>query len=287
MYTCKKIKVLISFFYVVTVMLSGVLVKKFVTFLHFNNFFTDIVGTSVLTLAGVAAKLGWVFVIMAIVLMCPVAVYSAVMMVRARILMERSGFPAPTSMGHATSILFQNCKCAATSVYTLVYGFALLGNASYLLVIGTSLQGAVFSLNQTFCLPTAVAISCLVLLPLVVGMRFLTQSIWICMINMIILLVALIMVIVGLFNNGRDESVQTYAFASGRIDKSCTITTITTTTTTQTTTTTTTISCIFKINELSFSTCLPSYYFDRLDNTRRVWSSIKCCICIHWSLDVF
>ena len=173
---------------------------------------TDIVGTGVLTLAKAAADLGWVWVIVIITLMCPVAIYSAVMMVRARTLLVGAGRPPPKSMGHATSVLFNGNKCLVRCVYTIVYGYALLGNASYLLVIGTSLQGALFTVLSEICLPT-VAISCVVLLPLVVGMRWLEQSVWLCLINMIILLAAIATVVAGLVSEERSSSVSTHLFA--------------------------------------------------------------------------
>eukprot|EP00750_Incisomonas_marina_P002114 INCI12089.2.p1 GENE.INCI12089.2~~INCI12089.2.p1 ORF type:complete len:406 (-),score=37.88 INCI12089.2:660-1877(-) len=171
---------------------------------------TDIVGTSVLTLAEVTAQLGWAWAVGLIVCMCPVAVYSAVMMVRARISLEKCGREAPTSMGHATAVLFPGSKWISIVVYVMVYGYALLGNASYLLVIGTSLQGALFSTFSGFCLPEAVAVSCVVLLPLVIGMRWLTQSVWICLINMLLLLAALITVVGELVSAPRAASVETY-----------------------------------------------------------------------------
>ncbi len=192
--------------------------KKIPTFLLSWLMLTDIVGTSVLTLTGVAAELGWIWSMLIIVLMCPVAVYSAVMMVRTRVLLSQALGPhgAPTSMGHAATLLFSTSKCAATAVYVLVYGFAVLGNASYLLVIGTSLQGALYIVwGNQFCLYAAVAASCVVLLPLVTGMRFLTESVWLCFINMIILMVAIFIVIGEMVADGRAPGVTTHAVAPG------------------------------------------------------------------------
>ncbi len=55
----------------------------------------------------------------------------------------------------------------------------------------------------------AVAASCLLLLPLVVGMRWLTQSVWLCLVNMLLLLVALATVIGNLVAAGRAPGVET------------------------------------------------------------------------------
>jgi hypothetical protein len=177
---------------------------------------TDIVGTGVLTLAGVASQLGWAFVVPIIIFMCPVAVYSAVMMVRTRVLLIQAGFPAPTSLGHAATLLAGGSRCAGCLVYTIVYGFALLGNASYLLVIGNSLQGAVYAVDQVFCLPAAVGASVALLLPLVVGMRWLKQSVWICFFNMLIMLAAIVVVMVAMVDAGRAPTVHTHAVAPGK-----------------------------------------------------------------------
>ncbi len=116
--------------------------KKLSTFSLSWLMLTDIVGTSVLTLAEVGSKLGWAWLVAVIVCMCPVAVYSAVMMVRTRTEMVLAGMEPPTSMGHAASLLFPGSRVVAIAVYCVVYGYAILGNSSYLLVIGNSLQGA-------------------------------------------------------------------------------------------------------------------------------------------------
>jgi hypothetical protein len=176
---------------------------------------TDIVGTGVLTLASVASQLGWAFAVPIIIFMCPVAVYSAVLMVRTRVLMVQAGFPAPTSLGHAATLLYESSRCAGRLVDTIVYGSALLGNASYLLVIGNSLQGAVYAANQVLCLPAAVGASVALLLPLAVGMRWLKQSVWICFFNMLILLTAIVVVMVAMGAAGRAPTVQTHAVAPG------------------------------------------------------------------------
>jgi len=69
---------------------------------------TDIVGTSVLTLAAVAAKLGWGLSILMIVLLSPVAIYTAVLMSRSRHALVEKGYHAPESMGH--------CALAVSSI---------------------------------------------------------------------------------------------------------------------------------------------------------------------------
>ncbi len=187
--------------------------KKLATFSLSWLMLTDIVGTSVLTLAEVGSKLGWAWLVVIIACMCPVAIYSAGMMVRTRTEMVLAGMEPPRSMGHAASLLCPGSRCVSVAVYCMVYGYAILGNSSYLLVIGNSLQGALFISFPEFCLPAAVAASCLLLLPLVVGMRWLTQSVWMCLLNMLLLLVALATVIGDLAASGRAPGVQTFASA--------------------------------------------------------------------------
>merc|ERR1711871_1172035 len=104
------------------------------------------------------------------------------------------------SMGEVSRHLLGG-DTAASIVHFLVYGFALLGNFSYLLVIASSMQGFVYSASSTeegtpykMCLTVAAFIACILLVPLVSMIRRIGDSIWFCLINMILLMVALFMV---------------------------------------------------------------------------------------------
>lgn len=167
---------------------------------------SDIVGTSVLTFPSVAARLGWVLTILFIIGLFPVSVYISVLMARTCV---RSN-ACIHSMGSAGHQIFG--RRAGQAIYVAVYGFTLLGNASYLLVVGTSIQG-IFYENSTFCLYTAVALGCLFLSPIVVSIRRLRESVLLCFVNLLLILAVVFIAIATLSANGRHPCVRTYAFA--------------------------------------------------------------------------
>ena len=170
---------------------------------------TDVVGTSVLAFAGVAAALGWVPTITLIVLACPVAIYTAMLMSRTYTLLADRGIRVGT-MGEA-ALQTLGGKKGEKVVYTAVYGFALLGNSSYLLVLGKAMQGIFY--DYDLCLPTATLISCFLVAPLVMKIRRLMESVVLCFINLILILGVLIICEYQLFTNGRSSTTKTFAFA--------------------------------------------------------------------------
>ena len=170
---------------------------------------TDVVGTSVLAFAGVAAALGWVPTITLIVLACPVAIYTAMLMSRTYTLLADRGIYVGT-MGEAA---FQTLggKKGEKVVYIAVYGFALLGNSSYLLVLGKAMQGIFY--DYDLCLPSATLISCFLVAPFVMKIRRLMESVFLCLINLILILGVLIICEYQLYMNGRAITTKTFAFA--------------------------------------------------------------------------
>ena len=84
---------------------------------------TDVVGTSVLAFAGVAAALGWALSVSLIVLACPVAVYTAILMARSYRILQRAGLEVG-AMGEAARHTLGGAR-GARLVYVAVYGFAL------------------------------------------------------------------------------------------------------------------------------------------------------------------
>ena len=96
---------------------------------------TDVVGTSVLSFASATAHLGWVPTVLAMTLGGLVAVYTGVLMSRTRLLLGNRG----NTMGE---IAGRTCggQHAAKAVTLAVYGYAVLGQASYLLVLGKAFQ---------------------------------------------------------------------------------------------------------------------------------------------------
>jgi len=171
---------------------------------------TDIVGTSVLTYAGVARQLGWVFTIAFIVLLCPVAIYVALLMSRTRQMLSKSLGKEPVTMGEAGRLTLGGDKAAAV-VYALVYGFAFLGQASYLLVLGQTLQGVFYEME--LCLPMAIVAGGIAVLPLAVVLRRLSESVWLCLLNLFLILAVLAIVMARLAARGRPEDTRTFFFA--------------------------------------------------------------------------
>merc|ERR1740123_958442 len=113
---------------------------------------SDIVGTSVLTFTGVSVHLGYLLSTVLIVGLFPLAFFISVCMTRTRqtlletAALERPGCPAPRveTMGEIAGLSLRNKK--ANSVVTFaVYGYTLLGQSSYLLVLGTAFQRIFFS----------------------------------------------------------------------------------------------------------------------------------------------
>ena len=128
------------------------------------------VGSSVLSFSGVTATLGWVLSTVMMVLFCWLAYYSAVLMSHTRELIQRHTGVSPASMGETARLLFG--ERAGQITFFLVYGvFAFLGNASYLLVLGTSLSDIIEYYTDTPCSMAASFYACLLVLPCSVMIR--------------------------------------------------------------------------------------------------------------------
>jgi len=153
---------------------------------------SDIVGTSVLTFTGVSVHLGYLLSTVLIVGLFPLAFFISVCMTRTRqtlletAALERPGCPAPRveTMGEIAGLSLRNKK--ANSVVTFaVYGYTLLGQSSYLLVLGTAFQRIFFS--TSLCLTVTVGISCACLAIPAFALRRLGDSIWICAVNTLLI----------------------------------------------------------------------------------------------------
>ncbi|CAK0883628.1 unnamed protein product, partial [Prorocentrum cordatum] len=134
---------------------------------------SDIVGTSVLTLSGVAGDLGYVLTVLLILAMLPMSFQVSVLMSRTRRLLlltarleSAQAAPALGSMGEVAGHTFRRGSCG-TAVSTVVYGYTLLGNSSYLLMIAP---------DSELCLRDAVAAACLVLIVPLFAVRRLRDS---------------------------------------------------------------------------------------------------------------
>jgi len=173
---------------------------------------SDIVGTSVLTLNGVAARLGFVLTVLFICGLFPMAVYTSVLMSRTRTILENLGVKEPLgTMGQVAAAAFQSER-AGSIVTLVVYGYTALGQASYMLVLGTTLQQLFYSMP--LCLPLAVLLSVLVLLIPTFGLRRLKDSVALCFFNSMLILAVIVIALVRLGMN-RPDCKHTHFFEPG------------------------------------------------------------------------
>ncbi|CAL1173006.1 unnamed protein product [Cladocopium goreaui] len=177
---------------------------------------SDIVGTSVLTLNGVAvvdpARLGFVLTVLFICGLFPMAVYTSVLMSRTRTILENLGVKEPLgTMGQVAAAAFQSER-AGSIVTLVVYGYTALGQASYMLVLGTTLQQLFYSMP--LCLPLAVLLSVLALLIPTFGLRRLKDSVALCFFNSMLILAVIVIALVRLGMN-RPDCKHTHFFEPG------------------------------------------------------------------------
>eukprot|EP00403_Amphidinium_massartii_P034622 CAMPEP_0178443038 /NCGR_PEP_ID=MMETSP0689_2-20121128/38585_1 /TAXON_ID=160604 /ORGANISM="Amphidinium massartii, Strain CS-259" /LENGTH=543 /DNA_ID=CAMNT_0020066825 /DNA_START=72 /DNA_END=1699 /DNA_ORIENTATION=+ len=188
---------------------------------------SDIVGTSVLTFAGVAYELGWALSIVFIVGLFPISLFVSVLMSRTReLLLVVAGSqpskepPRVDTMGAIATASLQH-PWAGPAVYLAVYGYTALGQGSYLLVLGTSWQQTFFAdpsthtEDQPLCLPIALIYCCLVLLIPVCVVRKLGDSVWLCLINTILIVIVIAVALTDLAMYGSREETRAHAFAPG------------------------------------------------------------------------
>lgn len=171
----------------------------------------DVVGSSVLCFAGVAATIGWITCFF-IVCSCVISIYSAVLMNKTFcILSERKKGPA--TLGEAARLIFDSDR-AAFWIYILVYGiFGFLGNSSYLLVLGSCIVDIADHpaiLDRRICSMTASAVACVMITPLVLIYRRMTGSPRIWYTNFCLIVAALIICLVEIAKNGKVVGGQTH-----------------------------------------------------------------------------
>lgn len=174
--------------------------------------FADVVGASLLTLNYVAAELGWLFTGAWLVAACSLATYSALLMSRTYLLLRKRGFIV-TSMGEAARYTLGG-RPAAITVFSAVYGFAVLGNASYLLVLGQALKGTLNGLVP-LDLIGAVIISAVCCAPFVCLIRKVRETTALSFGNSLILYAVLAVVLGSLANRGPVPGVRTELVAAG------------------------------------------------------------------------
>eukprot|EP00411_Alexandrium_monilatum_P123333 CAMPEP_0175644210 /NCGR_PEP_ID=MMETSP0097-20121207/6192_1 /TAXON_ID=311494 /ORGANISM="Alexandrium monilatum, Strain CCMP3105" /LENGTH=499 /DNA_ID=CAMNT_0016950077 /DNA_START=42 /DNA_END=1542 /DNA_ORIENTATION=+ len=168
---------------------------------------------------GIAQNLGWLLTVVFIVGLFPISLYVSILMARTRhmfveMAQEKSlGCPPPQvgTMGEVARCAFGNR--AATTVYVLVYGFNLLGQASYLLVLGTSFQQVFWS--TPMCITTAVAIGCAVLLIPIFSIRRLGESVVLCFCNTVIIGVVIVVALANVASLGGASCHETFLVPPG------------------------------------------------------------------------
>mmetsp|Transcript_13793 Transcript_13793/g.35022 ORF Transcript_13793/g.35022 Transcript_13793/m.35022 type:complete len:515 (+) Transcript_13793:63-1607(+) len=179
---------------------------------------SDVVGTSVLTFGGVAAQLGSVLSCIFIVGLFPVSLYVSVLMSRTRALvvktadLQRREPPHVETMGEVAAQIFR-APGAGNSVCLMVYGYTLLGNASYLLVMGSALQMIFF--RGGMCIYEGVALSCAIALLPVVFTRKLGDSVLLCFANLFLIVGVIVLALGAIAVEGRPPCTESPAFAPG------------------------------------------------------------------------
>mmetsp|Transcript_24135 Transcript_24135/g.56193 ORF Transcript_24135/g.56193 Transcript_24135/m.56193 type:complete len:368 (-) Transcript_24135:73-1176(-) len=89
-------------------------------------------------------------------------------------------------MGDVASSAFASRR-AGLAVYGVVYGYNLLGQSSYLLVLGTSLQQVLWPTH--LCITVAIALACAAVLVPACAIRRLGDSVWLCLANTVVICV--------------------------------------------------------------------------------------------------
>jgi len=179
---------------------------------------SDIVGSSVLTFAGVTKELGSVLTAVFIMGLFPMSLYVSVLMSRTRTLATSAAtsrkkvVPRLATMGDVAGSVLQSTR-AGNGVFFAVYGYTILGNASYLLVLGTSLQQAFYL--QEVCIYTAVAVGCACLAGPVIVVRQLGESVMLCFINLFLIVGVVLIALIAIGLKGEARCVHSFAFAPG------------------------------------------------------------------------
>lgn len=171
---------------------------------------SDIVGTSVLSFPGVAAHLGWFWTVLLVLVGFPISFYVAVLMqnTRSRIVAMSSENLSLGSMGE----IARHTIGMSRIVYFLVYGMTLLGQPSYIVVLGDSLQSV---LPVGWCIPTCMGIGCLCLAPMVSSVKRLRDSVTLCFINLLLLVFVVLIFAWSMIETGGSKCAKRYMHPPG------------------------------------------------------------------------
>eukprot|EP00658_Telonema_sp_P-2_P067974 TRINITY_DN5690_c0_g1_i1.p1 TRINITY_DN5690_c0_g1~~TRINITY_DN5690_c0_g1_i1.p1 ORF type:complete len:507 (-),score=120.50 TRINITY_DN5690_c0_g1_i1:98-1618(-) len=172
---------------------------------------SDVVGSSVLSFSGVTASLGWVLSIVCMILFCYLAYWSACLMSSTRTMIQQKCNISTGSMGQTAKLLLG--ERASQITFFAVYGmFAFLGNASYLLVLGTSLSSILRYWNVSTCSMTSSMLACIIILPSSVTIRRLRNVATMCFFNLFLILAVLVVCLTKMAQTGRADHVETHLF---------------------------------------------------------------------------
>eukprot|EP01127_Copromyxa_protea_P005201 TRINITY_DN1509_c0_g1_i2.p1 TRINITY_DN1509_c0_g1~~TRINITY_DN1509_c0_g1_i2.p1 ORF type:complete len:499 (-),score=56.72 TRINITY_DN1509_c0_g1_i2:32-1414(-) len=143
----------------------------------------DVIGTGILTFNRVAAQLGWIPLFVCLIFFALLSVFSSILMSRTFVLLKDFGIEVRTMGDAAFHVL--GGKSAYFVVTLLVYGYAFLGQASYLLVMAQNVQSIVYDYELNTLV--AVCIAAAVLLPVLIFVKHISESTWLCLGNLILL----------------------------------------------------------------------------------------------------
>jgi len=110
------------------------------------------------------------------------------------------------SMGQVATVMAG--KRAGTCIDVFVYGYTILGNSSYLLALGNSLQ--MVGYDRDICLAFAVLVGCVTMLPGIMSIRRLGDSSVLCFCNTLIITAAVVIALYDLAREGRPSCVETF-----------------------------------------------------------------------------
>lgn len=163
---------------------------------------SDVIGTGVLTLPKATATLGWVGASAVMVLGLLMMMFIAQLMTSVAV-----DYPEATTMGNAAywtigGACFSTEKArkrARDVVLILVYGFAFLGQGSYILVLAKSLGGLFHDVHN--CLPTWAGLSMVLTLP-IIQYKNLSDTSNLCFFNLFLILGVIGICIFALLGEG-------------------------------------------------------------------------------------
>jgi amino acid permease len=170
----------------------------------------DVIGTGILSFNQVAAQLGWLPLFLCLIIFALLSIFSAMLMSKTFVILKEH-FIEVKSMGEAAFHLLGG-RGAYIFVTIVVYGYAFLGNATYLLVLAQNIQGVVYDLNVGILV--AVVIASVFLLPFLIFLKHISESTWLCFANLLLLIGVLALGMGVIVYRGKPDDSVTELYAS-------------------------------------------------------------------------